>query len=80
SSSTLTINSSSSCSSSSPSPNTTTTTAATSITTTTTTASPATPSSIANSRYQCDGCSKSYSTFGGLSKHKQFHCIAQIKK
>jgi uncharacterized Zn-finger protein len=33
-----------------------------------------------NSRYQCDGCSKSYSTFGGLSKHKQFHCIAQIKK
>ncbi|CAF0975453.1 unnamed protein product [Didymodactylos carnosus] len=33
-----------------------------------------------NSRYQCDGCSKSYSTFGGLSKHKQFHCVAQIKK
>ncbi|CAF5135065.1 unnamed protein product, partial [Rotaria magnacalcarata] len=74
SSSTSTINSSSSCSSSSPSPNTATTTAATTIT------SPATPSSIANSRYQCDGCSKSYSTFGGLSKHKQFHCIAQIKK
>ncbi|CAF3492898.1 unnamed protein product [Rotaria sp. Silwood1] len=36
--------------------------------------------SITNSRYQCDGCLKSYSTFGGLSKHKQFHCIAQIKK
>ena len=31
-------------------------------------------------RYQCDGCSKSYSTFGGLSKHKQFHCSAQIQK
>jgi uncharacterized Zn-finger protein len=55
---------SSTCTSSSPSPNPTTTT--TTI-----------PS---NSRYQCDGCSKSYSTFGGLSKHKQFHCIAQIKK
>ncbi|CAF3655749.1 unnamed protein product [Adineta steineri] len=38
------------------------------------------PNSTTNSRYQCDGCSKSYSTFGGLSKHKQFHCIAQIKK
>ena len=31
-------------------------------------------------RYQCDACSKSYSTFGGLSKHKQFHCSAQIQK
>lgn len=31
-------------------------------------------------RYQCDGCSKSYSTYGGLSKHKQFHCTAQIQK
>lgn len=31
-------------------------------------------------RYQCDGCSKSYSTFSGLSKHKQFHCTSQIKK
>lgn len=31
-------------------------------------------------RYQCDGCAKSYSTFGGLSKHKQFHCAAQIQK
>jgi uncharacterized Zn-finger protein len=58
---------SSSCSSSPPSPN---------LTTTTTTLNPNTT----NSRYQCDGCSKSYSTFGGLSKHKQFHCIAQIKK
>lgn len=31
-------------------------------------------------RYQCDGCTKSYSTYGGLSKHKQFHCSAQIQK
>ncbi|VDH98943.1 snail, invertebrate [Mytilus galloprovincialis] len=31
-------------------------------------------------RYQCDSCKKSYSTYGGLSKHKQFHCINQVKK
>ncbi len=31
-------------------------------------------------RYQCDGCPKSYSTYGGLSKHKQFHCAAQVQK
>ncbi|XP_046357170.1 protein escargot-like [Haliotis rufescens] len=31
-------------------------------------------------RYQCDACKKSYSTFSGLSKHKQFHCASQIKK
>ena len=31
-------------------------------------------------RYQCDACKKSYSTFGGLSKHKQFHCVSHIKK
>ncbi|XP_076449235.1 uncharacterized protein LOC143285715 [Babylonia areolata] len=31
-------------------------------------------------RYQCEACSKSYSTFSGLSKHKQFHCTAQLKK
>ena len=56
--------SSSSRSSVSPSPHTTTTPS----------------SSTLSSRYQCDGCAKSYSTYGGLSKHKQFHCIAQIKK
>ena len=39
---------------------------------------PSSSSSLA--RYQCDGCSKSYSTFGGLSKHKQFHCAAQVQK
>ena len=31
-------------------------------------------------RYQCEACSKSYSTFSGLSKHKQFHCVNQVKK
>ncbi|KAL3859986.1 hypothetical protein ACJMK2_010163 [Sinanodonta woodiana] len=31
-------------------------------------------------KYQCDGCNKHYSTFSGLSKHKQFHCSSQIKK
>jgi uncharacterized Zn-finger protein len=31
-------------------------------------------------RYSCEDCSKSYSTHSGLSKHKQFHCTAQIKK
>ena len=31
-------------------------------------------------RYNCEACGKSYSTFGGLSKHKQFHCAAQVKK
>lgn len=27
-------------------------------------------------RYQCPDCSKSYSTYSGLSKHQQFHCAA----
>lgn len=35
-------------------------------------------------RYQCADCSKSYSTYSGLTKHKQFHCTAspnsQVKK
>ncbi|GAB1598277.1 zinc finger protein 391-like [Argonauta hians] len=31
-------------------------------------------------RYQCEACKKSYATFGGLSKHKQFHCISQVKR
>ncbi|KAL5021106.1 hypothetical protein ScPMuIL_000261 [Solemya velum] len=32
------------------------------------------------SRYQCDGCKKSYSTYSGLCKHKQFHCALDAKK
>ena len=31
-------------------------------------------------RYNCDACGKSYSTFSGLSKHKQFHCASQVQK
>ncbi|XP_042873241.1 fez family zinc finger protein 2-like isoform X2 [Penaeus japonicus] len=27
-------------------------------------------------RYSCTECTKSYSTYSGLSKHKQFHCAA----
>nr|CAH7764851.1 unnamed protein product [Callosobruchus chinensis] len=27
-------------------------------------------------RHQCPDCGKSYSTFSGLSKHRQFHCAA----
>lgn len=29
-----------------------------------------------NAHYQCNDCSKSYSTYSGLSKHQQFHCPA----
>lgn len=31
-------------------------------------------------RYHCDGCTKVYATFSGLTKHKQFHCASQVKK
>ncbi len=31
-------------------------------------------------RYNCEACGKSYSTFSGLSKHKQFHCTSNVKK
>lgn len=31
-------------------------------------------------RFQCDGCGKSYSTFNGLSKHKEFHCTSHVRK
>ncbi|KAG8223431.1 hypothetical protein J437_LFUL005259 [Ladona fulva] len=30
--------------------------------------------STSSARHQCTDCSKSYSTFSGLSKHRQFHC------
>ncbi|XP_063889159.1 zinc finger protein 362-like [Scylla paramamosain] len=29
-----------------------------------------------DARYSCTDCGKSYSTYSGLSKHKQFHCAA----
>ncbi|GFY37397.1 zinc finger protein SNAI1 [Trichonephila inaurata madagascariensis] len=31
-------------------------------------------------RYQCVDCNKSYATFSGLSRHRQFHCNTQAKK
>lgn len=31
-------------------------------------------------KYRCESCLKSYSTFSGLSKHKQFHCAQDSKK
>ena len=31
-------------------------------------------------RYSCEACGKSYATFSGLSKHKQFHCTSHVKK
>ncbi len=31
-------------------------------------------------RFQCEDCQKSYATFSGLTKHKQFHCVSQHKK
>ncbi|XP_078396660.1 zinc finger protein SNAI2 [Cetorhinus maximus] len=31
-------------------------------------------------KFQCNLCSKAYSTFSGLAKHKQLHCDAQTRK
>ncbi|CAN7947761.1 unnamed protein product [Ixodes pacificus] len=31
-------------------------------------------------RYPCTGCSRSYSTYSGLSKHRQLHCSATTTK
>lgn len=31
-------------------------------------------------RFQCDACQKIYSTFNGLTKHKEFHCSTYVKK
>uniref|UniRef100_A0A914V1C2 C2H2-type domain-containing protein n=1 Tax=Plectus sambesii TaxID=2011161 RepID=A0A914V1C2_9BILA len=31
-------------------------------------------------RFQCADCNRSYSTFSGLSKHRQFHCTSQLKR
>ena len=27
-------------------------------------------------RFECESCGKSYSTYNGLSKHREFHCVA----
>ncbi|XP_066978682.1 zinc finger protein SNAI2-like [Macrobrachium rosenbergii] len=34
------------------------------------------PRNRREARYSCSDCGKSYSTYSGLSKHKQFHCAA----
>lgn len=31
-------------------------------------------------KYECEICSKTYSTFSGFTKHKQFYCTPQCKK
>lgn len=31
-------------------------------------------------RFHCTECNRSYSTFNGLSKHRQFHCSSQMKR
>lgn len=31
-------------------------------------------------RFHCTECNRSYSTFNGLSKHRQFHCASQMKR
>ncbi|CAL1269727.1 unnamed protein product [Larinioides sclopetarius] len=38
------------------------------------------PVSAQAHRYECADCKKSYATFSGLSRHKQFHCNTQTKK
>ncbi|XP_055927775.1 protein snail homolog Sna-like isoform X1 [Argiope bruennichi] len=38
------------------------------------------PTSSQAHRYECADCKKSYATFSGLSRHKQFHCSTQTKK
>lgn len=48
---------------------------------TTTSPPPVTPEDLSEKRrqgvrHQCPDCGKSYSTFSGLSKHRQFHCAA----
>ncbi|KAE8576295.1 hypothetical protein XENTR_v10004138 [Xenopus tropicalis] len=46
------------------------------------TSDPPSPASSATEaeKFQCNQCSKSYSTFAGLSKHKQLHCDSQARK
>ncbi|XP_033698957.1 zinc finger protein SNAI2 [Tursiops truncatus] len=38
------------------------------------------PHAIEAEKFQCNLCSKTYSTFSGLGKHKQLHCDAQSRK
>ena len=38
------------------------------------------PHGVEAEKFQCTLCSKSYSTYSGLLKHKQLHCDAQTRK
>jgi len=38
------------------------------------------PHGVEAEKFQCGLCSKSYSTYSGLLKHKQLHCDAQARK
>ncbi len=38
------------------------------------------PHGVEGEKFQCCLCSKSYSTYSGLLKHKQLHCDAQTRK
>lgn len=38
------------------------------------------PHGVEAEKFQCSLCSKSYSTYSGLLKHKQLHCDAQTRK
>lgn len=40
----------------------------------------ATHSDCSGVKYECEICSKTYSTFSGFTKHKQFYCMPQSKK
>ena len=31
---------------------------------------------VAPPRFECEACGKSYSTYNGLSKHREFHCVS----
>jgi len=42
--------------------------------------SPTSSSSEAGLKYECEVCGKTYSTFSGFTKHKQFYCMPQSKK
>ncbi|XP_055508460.1 protein snail homolog Sna-like [Leucoraja erinacea] len=46
------------------------------------TSDPPSPDSSATEaeKFQCNQCTKSYSTFAGLSRHKQLHCEVQARK
>ncbi|XP_058034213.1 zinc finger protein SNAI1 [Ahaetulla prasina] len=47
-----------------------------------TSSDPPSPASSATEaeKFHCSQCSKSYSTFAGLSKHRQLHCDSQTRK